>query len=1222
MEEGQKKGKLFAKISKKKLILLVGFFFAIIILAIAGFFLLNKKEEEKGIKVGDTLITDKQISKNAKDMQAYLDKNKNVSFGKGNIEDIAKNDLIANASLKGETARSLCGGNYSTISNLDLYKLTHDSSSDSTIADNYIKDAVSNQGEYIKTRLENKFLQKKLKDCILKHKEITRISILTYGNYYRSLKDKDFKEKVLEAKKTLENRIYSKMKGNPSLNELISYADYDLTKKTNIKNSQVFNYPNKIGIFKDTYGDSFERYENRTKSREAVLADGVDVNKYVSRLSKGEYSPVLIGTNGEVSIFRVEEEKGKFDNWEKFFKESSNEYIISNSKVDTPQTGYRDSIKEAKLADYSTYSPNASCNATISDGSYLWADTRPGSGGTGHDVTTTLTFYVGSSYYTKGGVTAYSSQTPGYYSYESPATGKTEGGPTCVYNDRVYLSAGEYSAELIHNCLESVYRSVIPPKGYKIIGASDSDWRTHTEYGDNGTAHYYFDIYLEEEEHFQTDPQSYIKAGNKNERSYSQYWNRSNPLKVHLGDNVFFKHTNRMYDANKSFTISTSINRSISSDIGYGGGSEGPMDYKSLSYYNGETKTFEGSSLPSSGRYIVREGDIGKTICQSITSRPGAKKDGDIIPSRTSNEVCFYVEPQPWQITASTQIGKNGSGFGTRHLNVNAGDSITWRHSFRNSTSYVAPGFPGNTIENNPHTYTNAGGQKAYGLTNKNQASSRATNDFQFRTNSGNIDPGQTKTTNDSRYTYRVQSSDLGTSLCQRAYATHSRDRGSPTVGEWLCAYVPYHFDITNCIKSPMDGNSSNCSSGEIPVEPGDDVPIIPKVPNKGTRTPRNTKWKITQWEVDGVDEEIPVPTNPVDNRNGNTASHYNEQFRGKGKRFSVKEGEREFQVGENTLQDILRNIKIPDNAPLGQRYCVAVSISAPTMLENETQEEQQAKVGRDWRHSQPLCMLVTKKPKMQVWGNGLYSRGGVVTSVSRGLGSWVEYEALVGGQVKGFKSESSQTTRNLTIDNFVNGAGSFGQGASSINAIKNSLNTKFPRSDGNEVRVDEGVGTFSGVDYRRGGSPIRTHIIKGRDIVINGDIFVRNPIGTNGIKQFQQIIMIAEGNIYIQGNVGNIDAWLIATGDIYTCANGATTGHGHVNQKNCGKHLAVNGPVLANNLHSWRTYGSENKAGMDRSTPAETYNQRADIYMWAQAQASGNGKMLTTFSKELPVRY
>ena len=443
MEEGQKKGKLFAKISKKKLILIVGLFFAIIILAIAGFFLLNKKEEEKGIKVGDTLITNEQISKNAKDMQTYLEKNKDVSFGKGNIEDIAKNDLIANASLKGETARSLCGGDYSTISNLDLYKLTHNdssSSSDSIVADNYIKDAVSNEGEYIKTRLENEFLQKKLKNCILKHKEITRISILTYGDYYRSVKNKDFKEKVLEAKKTLENRIYSKMKGNPSLNELISYADYDLTKKTNIKNSQVFNYPNKIGVFKDTYGDSFERYENRTKSREAVLADGVDVNKYVSQLSKGEYTPVLIGTNGEVTIFRVEEEKGKFDNWESFFKESSNEYIISNSKVDTPQTGYKDSIKEAKLANYSTYTPNESCNATISDGSYLWQDTRPGSGGTGHDVLTTLTFKVGSSYYTKGGITAYSHQTPGYYSYISATTGKEEGGKKCVYDDRVYLS--------------------------------------------------------------------------------------------------------------------------------------------------------------------------------------------------------------------------------------------------------------------------------------------------------------------------------------------------------------------------------------------------------------------------------------------------------------------------------------------------------------------------------------------------------------------------------------------------------------------------------------------------------------------------------------------------------------------------------------------------------------------------------------------------------------
>ena len=58
MEEGQKKGKLFAKISKKKLILLVGFFFAIIILAIAGFFLLNKKEKLENLE--DTIIRVKE----------------------------------------------------------------------------------------------------------------------------------------------------------------------------------------------------------------------------------------------------------------------------------------------------------------------------------------------------------------------------------------------------------------------------------------------------------------------------------------------------------------------------------------------------------------------------------------------------------------------------------------------------------------------------------------------------------------------------------------------------------------------------------------------------------------------------------------------------------------------------------------------------------------------------------------------------------------------------------------------------------------------------------------------------------------------------------------------------------------------------------------------------------------------------------------------------------
>lgn len=1219
MEEGQKKGKLFAKISKKKLILLVGFFFAIIILAIAGFFLLNKKEEEKGIKVGDTLITNEQISKNAKDMQSFLNNNKKMSYGEGSIEDIARNDLLVNAFFKSKQMKDICSKEV-TVNNKNIYGLRNKPTSDSKVADNYVNDLVSNEGEYAKIRMENEFFERSFADCVLTRKILTRVSILSYGNYYLTLKDEDFKKEVNNARDFLDNKYTKLFKEKIKIEDLSNKVDYN-TISNRTPDIAYFNKPNKVGLFSENWGGKYLTYKNPRNSKEATLLGGVNVNDYVEKLKEGEYTPAIIGSNGEVSIIRAEKVFGNYSSWEKFYKEKINGYRENNKiSIDSPLNNISNS--------------NATLSAEWS--SACWNTFRSDI----HNVRHRFTFRIGSGWYVDGGVTMRSSQTPGYFE------GK---GETCAVNDYGSLSPGQSIITLVMNCLGMGSRGtgyadldISLPTGYKIKTVryagntfnpeaeasydrplDDSYFGYYFIRGQNGLTYIDWDVYLEQEEHFQTDPQSYIKVGNKNERSYSQYWNRSNPLRVHLGDNVFFKHTNRMYDANKRFTISTSINRSISSDIGYGSRSEGPMDSKSLSYYNGETKTFEGSSLPSSGRYIVREEDIGKTVCQSITAVLGAKYiSGGVDPSRTSNEVCFYVEPQPWQITASTQIGKNGSGFGTRHLNVNAGDSITWRHSFRNSTSYVAPGFPGNTIENNPHTYTNAGGQKAYGLTNKNQASSRATNDFQFRINSGNIDPGLTKTTNDSRYTYRVQSSDLGTSLCQRAYATHSRDRGSPTVGEWLCAYVPYHFDITNCIKSPMDGNSSNCSSGEIPVEPGDDVPIIPKVPNKGTRTPRNTKWKITQWEVDGVDEEIPVPTNPVDNRNGNTASHYNEQFRGKGKRFSVKEGEREFQVGENTLQDILRNIKIPDNAPLGQRYCVAVSISAPTMLENETQEEQQAKVGRDWRHSQPLCMLVTKKPKMQVWGNGLYSRGGVVTSVSRGLGSWVEYEALVGGQVKGFKSESSQTTRNLTIDNFVNGAGSFGQGASSINAIRNSLNTKFPRSDGNEVRVDEGVGTFSGVDYRRGGSPIRTHIIKGRDIVINGDIFVRNPIGTNGIKQFQQIIMIAEGNIYIQGNVGNIDAWLIATGDIYTCANGATTGHGHVNQKNCGKHLAVNGPVLANNLHSWRTYGSENKAGMDRSTPAETYNQRADIYMWAQAQASGNGKMLTTFSKELPVRY
>ncbi len=127
----------------------------------------------------------------------------------------------------------------------------------------------------------------------------------------------------------------------------------------------------------------------------------------------------------------------------------------------------------------------------------------------------------------------------------------------------------------------------------------------------------------------------------------------------------------------------------------------------------------------------------------------------------------------------------------------------------------------------------------------------------------------------------------------------------------------------------------------------------------------------------------------------------------------------------------------------------------------------------------------------------------------------------------------------------------------------------------------------------------------------------------TNGsVSEFQQIIIIGK-NIRIAPHVEQVDAWLISTEDIVTCARSSggilTTDPGFVVQANCGRPLKVNGPIISGSLKSWRTGGSD-VGSLD--TPSEIYNQRPDTYIWAYGQSGGDGKIITTYSKELPARF
>ena len=169
-----------------------------------------------------------------------------------------------------------------------------------------------------------------------------------------------------------------------------------------------------------------------------------------------------------------------------------------------------------------------------------------------------------------------------------------------------------------------------------------------------------------------------------------------------------------------------------------------------------------------------------------------------------------------------------------------------------------------------------------------------------------------------------------------------------------------------------------------------------------------------------------------------------------------------------------------------------------------------------------------------------------------------------------------------------------------------------------------------------------------------------RNSENYYGIEQIPQVIIIVEnGDIEIDANVTQIDAWLFApNGNINTC-----TAY-HSNADTCDKTLIFNGPVFAKTLALNRTagaypgknnmgYASANKdlasdksssqaiggrglnvnneptlsapgdwSGYGSAVSGEIFNLRPDAYFWAYNQANRLSQANVVYMRELAPRY
>lgn len=423
-------------------------------------------------------------------------------------------------------------------------------------------------------------------------------------------------------------------------------------------------------------------------------------------------------------------------------------------------------------------------------------------------------------------------------------------------------------------------------------------------------------------------------------------------------------------------------------------------------------------------------------------------------------------------------------------------------------------------------------------------------------------------------------------------------------------------------------------------IEAGSKVSVIGSVDNQGDSQSNPTQWEITQITVQ------PGKKAPHEDENGTTSGTAPCQSNGgaaNGNYFdsgdadckNVAKGSGTFNLGSpaQNLKPSVSGVDVGD-VPVGTRICFALSVQPRSNSSN------------DWAHSKPICTVVGKKPKIQIWGGDISVRGKIETSTSRKnvggdktFGSWVEYGVFSVGSNSRFASGAGTNNghanneqndwskltfanENNTFGNYTT-AGAF-PAVPGIAAYFGSVQNKQPVSgsvDVSSLTFDTGgaitVRTATDLTITGGAIPAGKSviIIASGTVAIDGNITYTDATLTR-VQNIPQVVIIA-ANINIKDTVSRIDSWLIADDTVNTCYG---LGASKLTSNKCNVLLEVNGPVVTGKLVLNRTAGSN--TGQQSGDPAERFNLRPDAFLWAQLQASGSNKAQTVYSSELPPRF
>lgn len=425
------------------------------------------------------------------------------------------------------------------------------------------------------------------------------------------------------------------------------------------------------------------------------------------------------------------------------------------------------------------------------------------------------------------------------------------------------------------------------------------------------------------------------------------------------------------------------------------------------------------------------------------------------------------------------------------------------------------------------------------------------------------------------------------------------------------------------------------------------------------TTTTPDIAWSIKQVVVDANQSAEPLLYGAEMYKDNFSCAQLVDLINGRGDcEDDIATGTRQFPPGATALSSAevgrASRLVVEDRWSIGTKVCYVLVVSKPTEQASPTD-----------RHSRAACVVIGKRPTVQVWGGDL-TVGGIMPGdtesphpdaskvqagltvkgdpINRVFGSWVEYGVFAAGPVLGVGSASGLQGGYLTTTTeqqglwsaltFANKNDEYGY-FSEARTMPNIAGALLANQTATPITGDtfDNAGAANGVHEKPSGDlTLSAGVVgKGKSVIVhvpNGTVTIEGNLAytdetMSAIAEIPRLVIIAR-NINIRNSVTNIDAWLIARnsptstggGVINTCSDGpeALTIH------DCNQQLRINGLAMARQLLLKRTAGAGTGESSDQ--PGEVINLRADAYLSSLARRTDLAVPRTSYSVELPPRF